>query len=62
MKYPKEPEAMTEIRKIRAEISEEIKNLSPKEQVAKARRESEKFEKEFGLKLPRAVKSKEKSA
>lgn len=53
---------MAEIRKIRAEIYEEIKNLSPHEQVDKAKRESEEFEKEFCLKLPRISKSKERSA
>jgi ribosome recycling factor len=57
-----ESEAMAEIRKIRAEIYEEIKNLSPHEQVDKAKRESEEFEKEFCLKLPRISKSKERSA
>jgi len=62
MTFHKESEAMAEIRKIRAEISEEIKNLSPQEQVDKAKRESEEFEKEFRLKLPRVSKSKERSA
>ncbi len=62
MTFPKESEAMIEIRKIRAEISEEIKNLSPQEQVAKAKKESEEFEREFGLKLPRVGGNKEKSA
>lgn len=62
MEYPEESAAMSEIRKIRAEISEEIKDLSPREQVEKARREAEEFEKEFGLKLPRQSSNKEKSA
>lgn len=62
MTMPNESEAMTEIRKIRAEISEEIKGMSVREQIAKARKESEEFEKEFGLKLPRAGKNREKSA
>jgi len=62
MTFPKESEAMNEIRKIRAEISEEIKGLSPQEQVAKAKKESEEFEREFGLKLPRVTKSKGKNA
>lgn len=56
-----ESKAMSEIRKIRAEISREMKDMSPEEQVAVTKAGAKKFEKEFGLELPRVKKVLSKS-
>jgi len=56
-----ESKVMSEIRKIRAEISREIKNMSPEEHVAVTKADARKFEKEFGLDLPRVKKVVSKS-
>jgi hypothetical protein len=47
----KEPEAMREIHEIRLKLYEEEKDLSPKERIAKIRREAEAFKQKHGLKF-----------
>ena len=51
-----ESKVMSEIRKIRAEISREMKNMSPEEHVAVTKDGARKFEKEFGLDIPHVKK------
>lgn len=48
---------MSEIRKIRADISREMKDMSPEEHVAVTKADARKFEREFGLDLPRVKKA-----
>jgi hypothetical protein len=48
-----ESNVMNEIRKIRAEISREMKEMSPEEHVAVTKADAKNLEKEFGLDLPR---------
>jgi len=52
----KESEAMTEIRKIRTDLSRKMKNMTPDEQVEFVKKGAGKLEKEFGLKLPKVKK------
>ncbi len=51
----KEPEAMREIHKIREQMYEEMKDMSPQERIRKIKEEAEEFKKEYGLKLPQRV-------
>ena len=51
-----EPKSMTEIRKIREELSQELKNLTPGERAALIKEGAAKFEERFGLNLPRLKK------
>ncbi|MEW5946736.1 MAG: hypothetical protein AB1742_11105 [bacterium] len=52
---------MVEIRKIRAELSKELKGMSPEEQVAFIKEGALEFEKRHGLDLPRVKKVPSKS-
>jgi hypothetical protein len=51
-----EPEIMKMPRRIRADIHEEIKDLSPRERVNKIREEADACKKEYGITLPRKIK------
>lgn len=51
-----EPKSMAEIRKIREELSQELKNLTPGERAALIKEGAAEFEKRFGLNLPRLKK------
>lgn len=51
----KEPEAMREIHRIREEMYEEMKYMTPRERVNKIKEDAEACKKEFGLKLPQKV-------
>ena len=51
-----EPKSMREIHEIREKIWEDIKDLSPQEQIAYYKRLSEQFEKESGIKLRKLQK------
>lgn len=48
-----ESKAMAEIRKIRVELSRELKGMSPAEQVAFIKEGALEFEKKYDLDLPR---------
>lgn len=56
-----ESKAMAEIRKIRAELSKELKDMSPEEQVAFIKEGALEFEEKYGLNLPRVKKVLSKS-
>lgn len=56
-----ESKVMSGLRKIRAEISREIKNMSAEEHIAVTKAQARQFEKEFGLNLPRVKKIVSKS-
>lgn len=47
----REPEAMREIHRIREQLYEEQKNLTPAERVAKINREADEAIRKYGLKL-----------
>lgn len=49
----KEPKAMEEIHKIREQLYERRKKMSPEEEIRDIQKSVEKFEKETGLKLRR---------
>jgi hypothetical protein len=51
----KEPETMRELHRIREEMYEEMRNMTPEERVMKIKEEAEACKKEFGLKLPKRV-------
>lgn len=51
----KEPEAMREIHRIREEMHEEMKDLSPEDFIKKIHEDAEECKKMFGLKLPKRV-------
>ena len=51
----KEPESMAQIHRIREQLYEEEKDLSPQERVAKIHREAEVLLKKWGLKLRRVA-------
>ena len=51
-----EPKSMSEIRKIREELSQELKNLTPGERAALIKEGAAGFEEKFGLNLPRLGK------
>ena len=50
-----EPESMAQIHRIREQLYEEEKHLSPQERVAKIHRESDALLKEWGLTLKRVA-------
>lgn len=49
----KEPKAMAEIHKIREQLYEKRKNMSPEEKIKNMEASVEKFERETGIKLRR---------
>lgn len=51
-----EPKSMAEIRKIREELSQELKNLTPGERAALIKKGAAEFEERFGLNLTRLKK------
>ncbi|MFQ5714114.1 MAG: hypothetical protein ACE5GU_08790 [Candidatus Scalinduaceae bacterium] len=56
IRKPKEPEFMKELHKIREEMYEETKNLTPKERIKKTRKDNEEFLKSRGYRLVPANK------
>lgn len=54
-----EPEAIRMLRRIRSEIHEEIKDLSPGERVKQIREEADACKKKHGITLPKRIKIKQ---